>query len=216
MKQQHLFLIPFAILTLAGCSHDEISGSGSLASEERVVNEFNSVRSQIEADIFLLQDIVQNVRIETHDNLLAVVKTTVENGELVISSDYNIRKAKRMRIYIAAPNFENINITGSGNLESENCMTLNSLSLHISGSGNIDFCGTAEDLSVTISGAGRINAYGLSAKKVESRISGSGSIKVTAVEELDANISGSGDVYYKGRPELRSKVTGSGRVIHTN
>ena len=193
-----------------------LQAMATLVSEEREVNEFHAVRSQIEADVyFLLQDDEQNVRIETHDNLLAIVKTTVENGELIISSDYNIRKAKRMRIYISAQNFDQLTITGSGNFESENCMALEKLNLKISGSGNIDFCGNVNELSVTISGSGKISAYGLSANRVETQISGSGSIKVTAVETLNARISGSGDIYYKGRPDLTSSITGSGRVIHT-
>ena len=215
MKQQHLLLMPFAILALSGCSLADITGSGPITSESRVVDYFHSVRLQIEADVYLLQDSEQTLRIETNENLISVIDTYVSNGELMIKSNHNIRRAKRLKIYISAPDFKNITLTGSGDVESENCMDLDNLNLKISGSGKINFCGSVNSLDVSISGSGDINTYGLSAKAVEASLSGSGNIKVTAEENLTIKISGSGDVYYKGQPEIDSKITGSGRLIRT-
>lgn len=215
MKQQHLLLMPFAILALTGCSLDDITGTGPVISESRVVDDFHSIRLQIEADVYLLQDDKQTLRIETNENLMSVIDTYVSNGELIIKSYHNIRKVKRLKIYVSAPNFQSITLTGSGDIESESCMELDNLNLKISGSGKINICGTVGILNASISGSGDINTYGLNAKTVNSTVSGSGNIKVTAEENLTIKISGSGDVYYKGNPQINSKITGSGRLIRT-
>ncbi|WP_323756113.1 head GIN domain-containing protein [Roseivirga sp.] len=215
MKQQHLLLMPFAILALSGCSLDDITGNGLIITESRVVDDFHSVKLQIDADVYLLQDDEQTLRIETYENLMAIVDTYVSNGELIIKSNHNIRKARRLKVYISAPDFQNITLTGSGDINSENCMDLDHLNLKISGSGKIDICGTVDSLTASISGSGDINSYGLNAKVVDVNLSGSGKIKVTAIDNLAIRISGSGDVYYKGDPLVDSKISGSGRVIRT-
>ena len=215
MKQQHLLLMPFAILALSSCSFDDITGNGPITNETRVMEDFHSVRLQIEADVYLLQDDEQTLRLETHENLLPIVDTYVSNGELIIKSNHNIRRARRLKVYISAPDFQNITLTGSGDIESENCLDLDNLKLKISGSGKINLCGMVDNLTASVTGSGDINSYGLNAKVVDASLSGSGNIKVTAEETLTIKISGSGDVYYKGNPQINSKVSGSGRIIRS-
>tara|TARA_R110001592_G_scaffold59171_3_gene179509 strand:+ start:1872 stop:2522 length:651 start_codon:yes stop_codon:yes gene_type:complete len=215
MKQQHLLLMPFAILALSGCSLDDITGNGPIINESRVVDDFHSVRLQIEADVYLLQDDEQSLRVETHENLLSIVDTYVSNGELIIKSNHNIKRARRLKVYISAPDFQNITLTGSGDIESENCLDLDNLNLKISGSGKINLCGMVDSLTASVSGSGDINSYALNAKVVDASLSGSGNIKVTAMNNLAIKISGSGDVYYKGDPLIDAKISGSGRVIRT-
>ena len=207
--------MPFAILALSGCSLDDITGNGPIINESRVVDDFHSVRLQIEADVYLLQDDEQSLRVETHENLLSIVDTYVSNGELIIKSNHNIKRARRLKVYISAPDFQNITLTGSGDIESENCLDLDNLNLKISGSGKINLCGMVDSLTASVSGSGDINSYALNAKVVDASLSGSGNIKVTAMNNLAIKISGSGDVYYKGDPLIDAKISGSGRVIRT-
>jgi len=48
---------------------------------------------------------------------------------------------------------------------------------------------------------------------VDASISGSGSVYITANQEIDERISGSGGVYYKGNPDkVSSRASGSGKV----
>jgi hypothetical protein len=51
MKKQHLLLIGLLISVLFSCSNDDVTGNGPDVSEIRIVNEFNSIRSEISADI---------------------------------------------------------------------------------------------------------------------------------------------------------------------
>ena len=200
MKKQQLLLIGLSLLAFASCSEKDITGNGLVISEVRAVNQFHSIKSEISADIYLTQDASQSLRLETNENVMAILDTRVVNGELRIESDYIIKRTDQVQVYISATDFRKISITGSGSMESMNCMDLDDLELIISGSANINFCGVADNFKSKISGSGDINAYGLATKTADLTITGSGKIELTVSETLDARITGSGDVRYKGNP----------------
>jgi len=216
MKKQYLLLISLTLLVMASCSEDFITPNGNIISETWTVSEFNAIKSEISADIYVTQDPVQSLRIETNSDLLAVLETRVVNGELIIDSDYNIRGTTKAQVYISAADFSKISITGAGSLESMNCMNLNALELKISGSANINFCGTVGQFKSSISGSGDINAYGLNVNTADVTISGSGGMELTVSQSLKAKISGSGNIRYKGNPTVNSNITGSGKVVNVN
>lgn len=83
----------------------------------------------------------------------------------------------------------------------------------INGSGDAQLGGVSGFLSLTINGSGDMKAFGLKAKEVEVKISGSGDAEVQPTEKLDVRIAGSGDVKYKGDPKsVVNKVSGSGSI----
>ncbi|MEE8331486.1 MAG: DUF2807 domain-containing protein, partial [Acidimicrobiia bacterium] len=83
---------------------------------------------------------------------------------------------------------------------------------NISGSADIELVGAAESLSIVISGSGDIDASDLVTKTGSVRISGSGDILVNATDELDITISGSGKVEYIGSPIVNQTISGTGSV----
>ncbi len=216
MKRHNLLLLCLGLLVLASCSDNGIFGEGPIISETREVNSFHSIRSEIGADIYLTQESPQSLRIEANENLLAIIDTRVVNGQLIIDTDRSFRSTSRIQVHISAEDFRRITLTGSGSLESMNCMELTELDLTITGSADVQFCGSVNELSTTITGSGNIDAYGLEANEVEATITGSGDIKITALESLDVRISGSGSVRYKGNPVVTSDISGSGRIRDAN
>ena len=60
----------------------------------------------------------------------------------------------------------------------------------------LPICGSAR-----ISGSGKVKAEDLQVNDFEARISGSGNVYISVIEEITANISGSGSVYYAGDPD---------------
>jgi hypothetical protein len=72
--------------------------------------------------------------------------------------------------------------------------------------------GTANYLDFSITGSGSVNAYDLTARKADVRISGSGGMELSVEDRLDAHVSGSGNVFYKGNPRVDSSISGSGSV----
>ena len=59
-----------------------IRGSGRLVQEKRSVAGFHAVAASLPCAVNLVQGNTEGVDIETDDNLLAAIETTVEDGEL--------------------------------------------------------------------------------------------------------------------------------------
>ena len=80
--------------------------------------------------------------------------------------------------------------------------------VNISGSGNVLLDGKSTEAEYHIAGSGDINATELKVENVNARISGSGSIRCYATENLTGGVSGSGNVAYKGNPQINFSKRG--------
>ena len=209
-----------------------------LAKEEvREVAPFSRISLKISANVYVLQDDKQSLRIEADSETLEEIITEVKDRTLNIRfPNDNIFKRwdpGKIEIFITVPEVDGLTLSGSGDIVSENINTrildlvvsgsgnikieklaTEKVTASISGSGNINIKegGVAEELKVRISGSGNVDARGFEAKKVEVQTSGSGNCSVISNGEIKARISGSGSVYYSGNPAIDSSVSGSGSV----
>jgi len=203
----------------------------------RNVGAFEGVNLSVSANLYLTQGNTSSVVIEGSDDAVEHIETTVKNGVLVIRQDNDWKwwknwNNKNVSIYITNPTFEQVSVSGSGNIEGENTLQSRSMSIgvsgsgkvnldikaveldsKISGSGNMNLRGTARNTQLHISGSGNLNAEELASENCEVRISGSGNCRVQVDNSLDSRVSGSGNVYYKGNPEkLSNHSSGSGSI----
>jgi hypothetical protein len=103
-------------------------------------------------------------------------------------------------------------VAGSGDLDIRNYHQ-DSLSLNVSGSGDVTAQGAAKSVQTTISGSGDADLSQLSVEGADVRISGSGSTTVGPRAWAKLDISGSGDVTLTNRPpKVESHVSGSGDI----
>ena len=226
-----------SILFLTSCNaqkYGRIKGSGNIINETRNVGSFEKVAVSGSFDVFLVKGNEGKLDIKIEDNLLAYLVTEVDNGKLKIKwkkgTSINTRKAVIITVYfkdieavslsgsgdiigkdlIKSNNFE-IAVAGSGDIKLN--VETNEMDAAISGSGDIDLEGSSENFTAAIAGSGDIDAVNLKTDKATLRISGSGGITITVINELIAKISGSGDIKYKGNPKIEDiKVSGSGDV----
>lgn len=226
-----------SILFLTSCNaqkYGRIKGSGNIINETRNVGSFEKVAVSGSFDVFLVKGNEGKLDIKIEDNLLAYLVTEVDNGKLKIKwkkgTSINTRKAVIITVYfkdieavslsgsgdiigkdlIKSNNFE-IAVAGSGDIKLN--VETNEMDTAISGSGDIDLEGSSENFTAAIAGSGDIDAVNLKTDKATLRISGSGGITITVINELIAKISGSGDIKYKGNPKIEDiKVSGSGDV----
>ena len=205
--------------------------------EKREVDDFNQIHLRTSANVYLTQGAGNSVELVGDDETLEDIETRVRNGRLVIEwagtdSWFSWGNRDRIDIYITIKEIEDLSVSGSGNLVSENDLSANNLSLSVNGSGKIEISVDAEDMDISISGSGRIEVNGnsgvneldisgsgrflgedMKAASYDVEISGSGTAKINVSEAIYTQISGSGSVYYKGNPQkVRSDVSGSGRV----
>ncbi len=226
-----------SILFLTSCNaqkYGRIKGSGNIINETRNVGSFEKVAVSGSFDVFLVKGNEGKLDIKIEDNLLAYLVTEVDNGKLKIKwkkgTSINTRKAVIITVYfkdieavslsgsgdiigkdlIKSNNFE-VAVAGSGDIKLD--VETNEMDAAISGSGDIDLEGSSENFTAAIAGSGDIDAVNLKTDKATLRISGSGGITITVINELIAKISGSGDIKYKGNPKIEDiKVSGSGDV----
>ncbi|MNJ86343.1 hypothetical protein D3C87_38370 [compost metagenome] len=234
------WMIPVILLLAASFTSckkhifNSIKGKGETITETRSLSGFNQISLSINADVYYVQDSIYYVEISAQKNVVDVITTKIDDGELEIDSRKWIRKHNGIKIIVHSPDLREIDLSGSGNFESTGMLTTTNLELEVSGSGSIKLAGVnATDLDADISGSGNISVSGgavtnqevsisgsgdmdmmnLAATYSDAKISGSGSISLWASDQLKAKISGSGDIRYKGNPVVNTSISGSGSVI---
>ena len=104
-----------------------------------------------------------------------------------------------------------LHVSGSGDLDLTLAAT--DVDCSISGSGSIHLKGKGKTAALTISGSGKLDAEDFEVETMSIRISGSGSAYIYATKEIDSRISGSGTVRYRGEPDkLSNHSSESGRL----
>jgi carbon monoxide dehydrogenase subunit G len=187
------------------------------------------------ADIYLSQGDQQSVQVEADKNSLEYIVTETNGNTLVIKNRENHWKnLGHIRIYITMPDISEIELSGSGSVESQTPIKAGELKIGLSGSGNVKLSslqssklsttitGSGDiylsgdneqaDLEATITGSGSIKADEMRVANASVHITGSGSARVNVLKELDTEITGSGSVQYRGNPVINAHSTGSGRT----
>ena len=235
MRYLLLFMLLVAVFVVGKrsfhCSGFGVEGVGETKTETRSLSNFHSIDLDLAGDVELrIGD--YNVEVQAQENLLPLLKTTVENGNLRLYFDASVSYSKDIKIIITAPAIDGLTVGGSGEIQvlspiqsdkmqvsiggSGNVKipqgTFNSLECSISGSGSIEIMGRTNSAEFVVSGSGDVQAKDLEINELNTQISGSGTVSAHVVAVLKAQVSGSGDVYYSGNPAVESQVSGSGTV----
>lgn len=229
------------LMAAAGCGSSgpgagRTRGSGHVTTEQRAVGPFERVELGGEGRLILSPDGPAQLEVQTDDNLLPLIETTVTDGRLVISTkpDVNIDPSNGVTYRVACDALSEVQLSGSGQIEVTDCR-MDDLAVHldgsgeihvvgldatkvdaeIDGSGTITTTGRSGTVSASVTGSGTFDGSELQALDGEARIPGSGRIDVWATRTLKADISGSGTVSYRGDPVITKDISGSGTVTPT-
>jgi hypothetical protein len=234
MKQTKLFLM-IAVLTMASgvltSCMDCIQGKGEVKTHTLPREAFTGIRLDGDADVFLISDSSKVITIEAQDNIARNIEMKVRDGVLRIGYHECITMHQPVKIYIPVKNIEELQVNGSGNIETRGQISATTLDLKINGSGNLKIkltaqtinsevngsgsiflAGSAKEHNTHINGSGNLEAADLPTEKTDITVNGSGSCKVFAISKLEVLVRGSGDVVYKGSPDISTTIKGSGSV----
>lgn len=193
------------VLASAGCMHMDfdldqgVKGSGKLAKEHRTVSKFSKIELNGAYDVEVKVGPATSVDLSGDDNLLKLVKTTVEDGTLVLTTTKDINTKKPMKVTVTTPDLSAFTLNGAGDVNIEGVKG-EEFSIDLSGAGDLSAKGHVTKLSVTMNGAGDVKLYELHADNVTAELNGAGDMKVWASKYLKASMSGAGDLSYKGHP----------------
>lgn len=244
---KHVIKYTFLILILlpVGCEQDTFmegcfKSAGKNTAEVRILDAYDSVFIDDVFDICLVNDTNHQVIIETGENMLPFIKTTVKNNTLHLENTSRcrwMRDYKRPVLYISAKGLYEIYINTASNVYSNDTIEGNRLRIwalsklcEISLLLNYDQVrlksshATVADIRLggytrflvlwTYHGC-RIDATGLKTKSVLAKNHGIGDFKITATRRIEAHLFNSGNIYYIGNPEQVEIVTkeSSGSLI---
>lgn len=211
-------------------------GSGKIITEPRTVSNFHQVTLAGVGDLNITEGDTESLTIEADDNLIPLIETRVENGELVIGIDRNrgnisMNPTRPIKYTLSVKNLDAITVSGAGNvsapsLKSDNFAIVTSgagnvnlqkletkaLKVTVSGAGNILLAGRAETQDTSLSGLGSYDAGNLATTATSIRLTGAGSATLWASDTLNVQVSGAGSISYYGSPKVTQSISGIGSV----
>jgi hypothetical protein len=218
------------MVVLSSCN-DCMEGNGKMATRTAKFTEITAVNLSISANVKLVADSSGMVKIEGESNIIEAIILEQKGTKLRISSEPCYSSNKPITITIPMKNVSDLQINGSGNINSESKMAASDLELgingsgdidlevdaanvlsKINGSGNINLKGAAQRHKIEVNGSGDVNAENFPTGNVGITVNGSGDCKVFATMALGIKIRGSGNVYYSGAPDISSDIKGSGSL----
>ena len=236
---KNIAILGLLSLTFIGFScmnifHETIHGNGIVKSEQRNITGATNIESDGNFDIVITQGATVSVRVEADSNLLPYIVTANDGSTLVIKTKdkTNLASDNKIKLYVTTDKLEGVKLSGSGNVTGTGIITSGStLSLKISGEGNItlstnapsiessisgkgdiNLSGTTKDSKIDIAGFGNYKSENLIAENVTISIAGRGDARISASSSLKASIAGSGNIYYHGTPAINQSITGSGSI----
>ena len=213
-----------------------VPGSGVVVSEKREVAAFTGVVVRYPARVIIKQGESNSITVETDDNLLPQLSTSVTNGKLIIENtittwNRRVDPTDKILISITVKDLRDVDFPSAGEVIIEGIKSdqlklsvsgagttslidvqLGVCKVYLSGAGSINASGAVNELDLDISGAGSFNGKELKSDSASASISGVGSASLWVVNDLSASISGVGSVNYYGSPSVQKNVSGLGSV----
>jgi hypothetical protein len=161
------------------------------------------------------------------DDVRELVQIHTSGNRLIINTQGNWKfwNKSRVQVNVTMKSLSQLIISGASDVIATGPFKTDSLTVHISGAGNVRFdelnagtlrfivsgagdgqiSGKVENLSLDLSGKGKLQADQLRATNARVNISGVGNAQLWATDTLRMHISGVGTVDYWGQPQTVSR-----------
>ncbi len=235
----YLFIVLFLF---SSCRMNVLTGEGNKSVKSPVLSAFDAVDIDVslKAVINVVEGAQPGIQLNSYDNILKHIKTTVENNKLKIYSDLDETwkiEDKDLSVVITLPSLTALALNGSPDADVHGKIAGKELKVAISGASTIKMDSVnVDDFSIEVSGAGDVvvnggyvkhaeyeingagdlKAFKLKTDETVASISGAGNSEVTALQKLTAEINGAGSIKYKGHPVVTQDVSGVGSVSDAN
>lgn len=214
-----LMLAGFSIAMLSSCRFECVKGSGVPTTETRKMVDFTKIEISGNFKVVLKQDSSLTLNITADDNLMKLIKTSVEDGKLKIHTKKNMCNSGDMMVTIGVRHLEELKTSGAIEVSSDglinvqdltldmagaNKMTLdlnaNNLTTTGSGATELNLKGQATSHNVDISGVGKIYALDFVVGDYDVETSGASHCDINVLKTLTVHSSGASEIRYRGNP----------------
>ncbi len=220
-------LVPFNSFNLIGTK-----GSGNIIKETRQVSSFHGIEAGSAFSIIVKKGDVQNLQIETDDNIMPLIKSKVKDGVLELSTKGSINNASSFKVNITVAHLDKVDISGACKLSSPDRfdeqdieidasgasklifkVKTNHLDIDASGASTVILTGFANNADMEVSGASKLKAYELEINTADIDCSGASHAYINAKESLKGESSGASSITYMGNPKIVDiETSGAGSV----
>jgi len=232
------FVSAFSIMILSSCHYfggKRVEGNGNIVTRDHTVGQFQRVEVSGAINVSLKQDSIQSpVKVETDENLQDLVEIREVNGVLYISpvDNYNLDPSQQVKVFVAAPRFRGLAVSGASHLSSENKLTsAETMDIDLSGASEIKLdikaprinseisgastavlTGETKDFNASGSGASNYKCFDLMTENTTVDISGACNADVFASVKLDVQASGASGVKYRGAAAITQDLSGASGI----
>jgi hypothetical protein len=226
-----LILTVLLLIILMIACQGGIVGNGKVVTRTEEIGKFTRLVISGNFNVIMTQSDKPSLKLEMDENLMEIIRVTEEGNTLRIDTKINILQAREKNIYISIKDLDKLDLSGAVKVTTDSVIRLESLGilasgavrldmsiearqlkLDLAGASECDIRGKVEGLRMQLSGAGDFDAFDLVARDVEIDLSGAGSARVYATEQLDVSISGAGSVKYRGDPDVHKHISGLGSL----
>lgn len=209
-----------------------ITGSGNVLTKERNVKNFTKIEVQKGVECIVTQGNPFKVTVEADDNLQESILTSVENGMLKISSEYNNYHNATKKVHVQLPVVEALETTSGAELKTIGVIKNNTI--HLKSSSGSDLYaniesekvalestsgsdlkveGKAIDVTTASSSGSHIDAEKLLANNVDAQSTSGSDTDVHPLLSLKAKASSGSSIDYHSTPKQISKEESSGGSV---
>jgi hypothetical protein len=220
-------------LLLSACAFAQVSGNGVAREETREVADFTGVEvgSGLNATVTVGP---KSVRISGDENLVALVRTEVEDGKLEVGlqKGSRVKGTSKLRITISSPQVTSVGASGGAVVDAEASATSSfaaaasggaevsvrnvdakALAVDASGGSQVKVKGRADALAVNASGGSEVHAQELGLKTLAVDASGGSQVKANPSDSIAAELSGGSTVHVYSSPSKRAVSSSGGSEV---
>jgi hypothetical protein len=228
MKKLLIIILSFSIL--GACRYK--TGSGNIVTEKRSTGSFTGLSAGGGFDVEIKTGPTE-VIVESDDNIIKYIETDVVNGELKIRLDHISIHDAHLKVYVTAPEINNIKSSASANIKAKDVLK-SGLAIRLQASsgseikaaldapevfanassgGELNLSGRTRDLKAESSSGSTINSKELLSENANVSVSSGASAHVHASLSLDATASSGGNVTWRGGASNVKKSVSSGGEV---
>lgn len=214
----------------------------NIINETRNISGVNRVVLREYGHLIISQGETESLSLEGLDSVLAMVKTEVRNGELLLdiqggwwdrtwNAITSTVEGKPLKYHLTLKTLDGLFVTGAARVKSKGFKFDNfqlilkgageivmsdiqaeTIDIELPGAGLISLSGSVTNQKVWLKGAGSYDAARLKSENALVKLHGVGKATVCANSSLDAEVDGVGHIEYIGSPDVRKSVSGLGKI----
>ena len=195
--------------------------SKMLVTVERPLKGFERIQQMGTMSVEYVQADSFSVKVKAPKEVVDQVETRVEGNVLIVNMkggtnflNFGVADGKDVTVYVTSPDFLGIELVGTGDFSCKNLLDTDNLDVVLKGTGDVEFDHViCDNINVSLVGTGEIDVKKVRTLQALVELTGAGDVEVNFDEAgfVDSRLLGTGDIKLTGTVrQLKKQVRGVG------